>query len=110
MQPTTCPKCKSFIPVGSKFCPQCGNPLVDTSNQPLSAGRQIWIYTVSLLAPPFGLIYTFKYVGKENQQLRNIGIFALILTAVSLAFTVWSAIGTYNYMQHMIQTYVVTSY
>ncbi len=110
MNPIICPKCKSIVPSGSKFCPQCGNPLVDISNQSLSLGKQIGIYSVCLLAPPFGLIYTFKYAGKANPQLRNIGIAALILTGFSIAFTAWSAIGTYHYMQNLLQTYVGTSY
>lgn len=109
MQPIICPKCHSVIPPGSKFCPQCGNPIVDP-NQAISVGRQIWIYAICLLAPPFGIIYTFKFVGKANPQVRRVGWIALILTILATIITVWSAIGLYNSLQQGLQSYVNTSY
>ena len=42
-------------------------------------------YVVSLLAPPFGLYYVFKYWLRSESDARKTAIVCLIMTTVSLA-------------------------
>jgi hypothetical protein len=46
-------------------------------------------YWVSLLLPPFGLYYAFKYFLSQEPGARRVGWVCLILTGVSLFF-VWA--------------------
>jgi hypothetical protein len=54
-----------------------------------SAGKQIVIYLVSFLFPPFGLTWGLKYIRIPDPKVKKIGLIAIILTIVSIILTFW---------------------
>lgn len=88
-QPTLpiCPKCKSSVQDTYKFCPNCGQNLQELRH--VTWDKQIVVYFVSLFLPPFGIVYAMRYLKSPNQQVKWVGIIAVLLTGISLAVTVW---------------------
>lgn len=94
-----CPKCHTPVALQDNFCPHCGNVLL----RHISIGKQIWIYFVSVVMPPFGLVWTFRYIRSSYSQIRWVGIVAAILTGVSLIVTVWLTMGFVNGVNQQVQ-------
>jgi len=88
MNQQTCPSCKTETSSNSYFCPNCGKKL---QNKPLSTSirKQIIVYLISLLLPPLGFFYGYRYLKQKNNQATGIGIFAIILTTISLFYSIW---------------------
>ena len=86
--PQTCPKCASAIASANYFCHNCGKQLKD---KPLSTSffKQITIYAVSFLFPPFGLWPADKYLRQSDSKSKKIGLVAILLTAASILLAVW---------------------
>jgi len=80
----TCKHCDFPIADNFYFCPNCGKPI---KKIPLSTSitKQIYIYSISILFPPFGLIPGIRYLLQKNIKARIIGIIAITLTIVTLA-------------------------
>jgi len=87
-----CPACRATVLAASHFCPNCGKPLRDKLPAVSLSGQAI-VCAVSLFLPPFGLWYAWKYLKQPDVKSKNIGIAALILTAISLIVTVWLVRG-----------------
>ena len=85
-----CPKCGSMVPASAYFCPQCGKPL---KAKPISTSfsKQVLVYLVSFFLPPFGLTYTWQYYKQGDEKSKEIALFSLILTIVSVILTLWAA-------------------
>ncbi|MDP3888534.1 MAG: hypothetical protein Q8Q24_00675, partial [bacterium] len=62
----------------------------------ITLAKQIRIYLGSFFLPPLGLIWGIKYLKKDNQQIRKVGRIAIILTILSLALTIWTAVSFTN--------------
>ncbi len=102
-----CPKCGGVITPGDIFCSHCGYALVA---QPIHIGQQINIILISLLLPPFGLVYFFKYFKSENSSNKRIGYIAGVLTIVSTIFVTWTTIGVWQGIQQTFSQYPSLSY
>jgi len=106
MEEKICRYCHAPVVEMDFFCPNCGKKLKD---KPLSTSvsKQILVYLVSALFPPFGLVWTVKYIRQENstKKSRNIGIAIIVITVISLALNLWGAVGLYTYMQGMLNSY-----
>jgi len=83
-----CKECGHEISDEALACPNCGKP---QRNKPLSVSllRQITVYSISLFLPPFGFWYVWKYLKQKDGKSKKIGIAALILTIISIIFTIW---------------------
>lgn len=99
--PFTCQYCGSVVGPDSNFCPVCGKLLKE---QPLGVGRQIYIYAVSFFLPPLGLIWTFRYL-KKDEKFRKVGLIAAVLTVISIILTIWFFIGFMNSVQQQLNQY-----
>lgn len=86
-----CPQCGSITTPDDTFCSHCGVKLNQIVT--IGMGKQIWIYFVSLALPPFGLIWTWKYLRSGTPQQKRIAWIALILTVISIIVTVWVTVG-----------------
>lgn len=86
--PLICPKCGAILAPDMQFCPHCGMP-VAVKPLTIGMGKQIYIYVVSLLLPPLGLIWTWKYLRSSSSQAKKVGWIALILTIISVVATIW---------------------
>lgn len=99
----SCPACGTLVYPTDNFCPTCGKKITKELEY-ISIGRQLYVYAVSLLAPPFGLVWTFKYLKQKSQQVNTVGIIALVLTVVSLAVTIWLTFGVISTAQSFMNT------
>src|SRR5260221_13485505 len=83
------------------FCPNCGKVL---RPKPLSTsiGKQISLYLVSVLLPPFGLWPAFKYLFQKDMKSKVVGSVAIILTGVSLAFAAYYTMAALNQVNQFI--------
>jgi hypothetical protein len=83
--PIICHKCKTENNPTNYFCANCGGKIRE---KPVTVWRQVYIYTISILMPPLGLVWTFRYFRSKEQKLRIIAWVALILTIVSSAVNI----------------------
>ena len=93
-----CPHCGKQIEKDSNFCMYCGYVI----HENLNFGKQFYIYIVSLLFPPFGLVWFFKYFRSSDLKSKRVGYIALILTIISTIVTIWWTIDFINSMQKSI--------
>lgn len=109
METTThCPSCNTAIYPTDNFCPNCGKAL--HTHVTISISKQLYMYAVSLLLPPLGLIWTFKYFHSGNAQLRRLGFITGAITIFSLVFSLWAFMGFWNSLQQQISTYSNLTY
>src|SRR5260221_5082256 len=99
----TCPQCKNILVPGSKFCPNCGFQLEGA--QTFTTKKKLCMYAVSILAPPFGLIYFFKYYHSDNPEIKKVGLIAGVLTIISFLLTIWWTFGFFQSIQSQINSY-----
>ena len=91
MESITCPKCfATEIPLDAYFCPKCGAQL-RTKSFSTSRLTQAGLYLGSLLLPPLGLWWAFKYYRIPDGKGKKIAIICSVLTIISLliAFYLW---------------------
>lgn len=98
-----CPYCHSKVPSGSYFCPNCGKQL---KSRPLSMSisKQATIYLTSLLLPPFGLIYAWKYLKASGSKQRAVGVAAAVLTVASSILAIWFAVEIINSFSQTLES------
>ena len=83
-----CKECGHEISDEALACPNCGKPQRDKASS-VSLSRQIFVYSVSLFLPPFGLWYAWKYLKQKDGKSKKIGIAALILSIISIIVAIW---------------------
>lgn len=88
----SCPSCHQPIEPIDYFCPKCGKKL---RSRPLSTSfsSQIVLYLKTLLLPPFGLIWGYRYLHQPDTSSKLIGLITIIITVVE---TVWLTQTTIN--------------
>lgn len=89
---SACPSCRALVSVDMLFCPACGKPLKNNPTQ-TSTGRQIFVYTMSVLLPPIGFWYAWKYFKQPDKKAKTIGWVAIVLTIISIIANVWVMAG-----------------
>lgn len=102
-QAIVCLKCKLQIPESSTlfFCPNCGAVL--KQKPPLtSVGKQIGLYLISFLLPPFGLWPAFKYLKQPDSTSKRIGWIAITLTVLSIILSVWATVDFFQKANEMM--------
>ena len=88
MEPNvTCPQCHAVNPATNYFCPNCGKKL---KNKPIETTirKQILIYAVSVLLPPFGLRWAVPLLMQKDTKSKIVGLVSLTLTIVSLVLSI----------------------
>jgi len=98
---TVCPSCNASAPSSANFCPNCGRRF-KPAFPATSASRQIIIYLISFFVAPFGLWYAWKYLKQDDKKSKQIGIMAVVLTIVSLAFTIWTVAKLFNSVNQLL--------
>ena len=81
--------------VGLVPCPNCGKKIKEPPVL-TSIGKQISIYLISFLLPPFGLAPGIRYLMQPDQKAKIIGIVAILLTIVSIGLTIWFTMNFLN--------------
>ena len=86
------------------FCPQCGKKMKATPIS-TSISEQIKAYLICLLAPPFGLWYTYKYFKRGDRKGKIIGYITIILTMAAAVFLVRLTQSLINTANQTLQEY-----
>jgi len=84
-----CPACQCKIQADWFFCPNCAKELKEKPPV-ISAGKQIFMYTVSFFLTPLGLGWGIKYVKYKDRKTKIIGVICIVLTALSFIFMIMS--------------------
>ena len=79
-----CPNCHTAVRPTDYFCFNCGKNLKPVAKS-TSATAQIILYLKSIILPPLGIWWALPYLRGNNQKSKTIGIFAIVLTIISLA-------------------------
>ncbi len=82
-----CTKCHTTIRPTDYFCFNCGNNLKPTPPS-ISLMDQIVLYIKSILLPPFGILFAFKYLKQTDSKSKIVGIVAIVLTVISLIVSI----------------------
>lgn len=103
MEQKLCNSCHFPILETYYFCPNCGKKIKEP---PLSTslGKQIGVYLLSILLPPFGLFHAIKYLSQPNPKAKIIGMVATILTIGSIIASILVTIDIINQLNRVINT------
>ncbi len=96
-----CHACGSVLAPDDIFCSHCGATVASVV-ETVGLWKQIWIYFVSIVFPPFGFIWTWKYLRSDNFELKRVGIIATVLTVVAIIVTIWVTLGFFQGMQSQL--------
>lgn len=82
-----CPQCHIEVRPTDYYCFNCGNNL--HSAPPSEALVDIIIlFAKSLLLPPFGVYWAYKYLRADDSKRKFIGIIAILITLISFAISI----------------------
>ncbi|OGK11558.1 hypothetical protein A2954_01725 [Candidatus Roizmanbacteria bacterium RIFCSPLOWO2_01_FULL_37_12] len=100
---TSCNVCKQPIQISWNYCPNCGNTLRE---KPLSTslGKQLLIYSISFLLPPFGLGYAFKYLKQDGAKSKAVGVISIGLTILSILVIIISFKSFMDYYSKILNS------
>lgn len=95
---TSCPACRQPVDSTDYFCRNCGKNI---RPRPLSIsiGSQLVLYFKTLLLPPLGFIWGFRYLRQSSIGSKLVGLFVIILTLAELIWLIQAtvyAIDTVN--------------
>jgi uncharacterized paraquat-inducible protein A len=97
----SCPSCHQPIELIDFFCPKCGKKL---RSRPLSISlsSQIVLYLKTLLLPPFGLIWGYRYFRQPDTSSKLIGFITIIITVVEIVWLTQVTINMINIANRQI--------
>lgn len=103
-----CPTCHQPIQDSMYFCPNCGAKLKDDS-QLTTIPAQIKVYLISIFLPPFGFLPGVKYLMKQDEKAKKIGMIVIVLTLLSTIINGYLLIsfvhGAMDQAQKQLQMY-----
>ena len=105
MEPLICPYCHTTLPYNSYFCFNCGKKVHEP---PISIWTEMKVYVYSILLPPIGFWYGYRYLtGKDSIKDpagKRVGWVAIILTVVVCVFAVWGTISAVKSLTGALST------
>jgi hypothetical protein len=85
-----CPQCHVIVRVTDFFCYNCGKnlkPKLLSTTLP----TEIMYYAGSLLLPPLGFWWGFRYLKQTDAASKRIGILCMVITTISFIVTsIWA--------------------
>lgn len=78
-----CPTCHTVVRPTDYYCFNCGKNMHE---KPLQTGlvTEIMYYAGSLLLPPLGFWWGFKYLKQDDPVSKRIGVICIAITVVSV--------------------------
>lgn len=83
-----CSRCHTTVRPTDFYCYNCGLNL-HTPPPSTSILRQMLLYIGSVLLPPIGLWWGFKYLKEKDSTSKTVGIICILLTIASLLLTLY---------------------
>lgn len=83
-----CSVCHQAVKEEYFFCPNCGHNLKEAV-LPVSVLKQIGLYALAVILPPWGFYPEIKYILKNSPQAKRVGLITVLLTTLSMALMLW---------------------
>lgn len=99
--PSVCPTCHTQVRATDFFCFNCGTNL---KPKPLSTSitTQLGYYIATLLLPPLGIIWGFRYLRQDNTQAKIIGLVMIVATFIELTIIMIGTVNTINFLNNEV--------
>lgn len=96
-----CKSCQNPIAETFYFCPYCGKKL---KSAPLSTsvGKQIGVYLLAVLVPPFGIIPGIKYLNQPDDKSKVVGLVTILLTGFTFLAGVYFGMVLWQDLQRAL--------
>lgn len=100
-----CPMCHIQVRQTDYFCFNCGKNL---HPKPLSTSimTQITYYVGSVVLPPMGVIWGFKYLKESNPKAKIVGLICIALTIAILVIAVVATIRLINTVNNQVNSQI----
>jgi len=105
--PPQCHVCHTQIRTTDYFCFNCGANL-HPKPRSTSLSTQIGLYLGSVVLPPMGLIWGFRYLREQSQTGKIIGVVCIILTIITLLAIAQGTISAINMINEEINRQLPT--
>jgi len=97
----SCPRCHVAVRPTDFYCYNCG---AEVQEKPVhvSIPEQLGLYLGSLILPPMGLFWGFKYYRKKGHQPKVVGLIAVLLTLTSTVVATIYSIQLMNQVSEQV--------
>lgn len=102
-QVVTCSQCHQQVRSSDYFCYNCGKNL-KPKPLPTDIITQLLYYGGSILLPPMGFIWGFRYVRENNKNAKVIGIVCMVLTVIVLLVAVQATVQVINMVNEQVNS------
>ncbi len=98
---TLCPICHQSVRPIDYFCSNCGKNL---RPRPLSTSfsSQISLYVKTLLLPPLGIVWGFRYLRQPDAKSKIVGLITIVITVIEIVFLVKFTINLINIVNQQV--------
>ncbi|MFA6519025.1 MAG: hypothetical protein WCV93_05265 [Candidatus Shapirobacteria bacterium] len=97
----SCPTCHQPVEQTDFFCSTCGKNLHPVPPS-TSLSSQIVLYLKTLLLPPFGFIWSYRYLRQSDSKSKLIGLFTIVITVIEIIWLIQSTSGLINTVNQQI--------
>ncbi|MCX6704606.1 MAG: hypothetical protein NTZ07_04160, partial [Candidatus Woesebacteria bacterium] len=98
-----CPTCHQPVKLTDYFCSNCGKNL---RPRPLSTSlvSQISLYIKTLLLPPLGFIWGYRYLRQSGTGSKIVGLITIVITVIEVILLIKFTVNLVNTVnQHVYQ-------
>jgi hypothetical protein len=77
------------------ICPYCHQPIKSTTLS-TSVSTQIFLYLKTVILPPMGFFWGYRYLQQPDNKSRIVGLAAIIITFIEIIWLIQSSISLIN--------------
>jgi hypothetical protein len=98
----SCPSCHQPVKPTDYFCFNCGK-IIRPRPLSTSVSTQIFLYLKTLLLPPFGFWWGYRYLRQSDNASKTIGLITVLITFVEIIWLVQTTITAVNTVNQQVQ-------
>lgn len=96
-----CPNCRQPIQLTYVYCPNCGKK-IHSDSLSTSLFSLFILILKTLLLPPFGLLWGYRYLRQSDNTSKIIGLIIIIITIIETVWLVQVTIVSINSVSQQI--------
>jgi hypothetical protein len=97
-----CPGCHQPVAPIDYFCPNCGKNL-RPSPLSTSPASQILLYLKTIILPPFGFYWGYRYLRQSDTTSKIVGLITILITLVEIIWLTQTTIAAVNTVNQQVQ-------